>query len=70
MTTRTYTVPGISCDHCRAAIEDEVGRVPGVARVSVDVAARTVTVTGGAPEDAVLAAIAEAGYEVEGGGAG
>jgi copper chaperone len=64
MNTRTYSVPGISCDHCKAAIEGEVGRVPGVERVTVDVTGRSVTVTGGVADEAVHAAIDEAGYEV------
>lgn len=62
--SRVWSVPGISCDHCRRAIEEEVGEVPGVAAVTVDVPARTVSVEGDAPDGAVLAAIAEAGYEV------
>ena len=61
---RTFTVPGISCDHCKHAIEGEVGKVPGVERVDVDVAGRTVVVEGDADEAAVRAAIDEAGYEV------
>jgi copper chaperone len=64
MNTRTYSVPGISCDHCQAAIEGEVSRVPGVERVTVDVTARSVTVTGGAADAAVHTAIHDAGYEV------
>lgn len=62
----TYDVPGISCDHCKRAIEAEVGAVPGVRRVTVDVTAKTVEVDGDAPDDAVVAAIVEAGYEVAG----
>lgn len=65
MTTRTYTVPGISCDHCKHAIEGEVGQVPGVDRVQVDVPGKTVEVAGGA-DDAIRAAIDEAGYEIAG----
>jgi copper chaperone len=53
---RTYSVPGISCDHCKAAIEAEVATVPGVSAVEVDVDAKTVSVDGD-PAD-------EAGYEV------
>ena len=58
-------VPGMSCDHCRHAIESEVGRVPGVTAVEVDLPAKLVTVHGDAPDErAVRAAIDEAGYEV------
>ncbi|HEX9995055.1 MAG TPA: heavy-metal-associated domain-containing protein [Acidimicrobiales bacterium] len=61
---RTYSVPGISCDHCKTAIEGEVGAVAGVESVTVDVGAKTVTVVGEAPDEAVRSAIDEAGYEV------
>jgi copper chaperone len=64
MTTRTYAVPGISCDHCKHAIEGEVAKVAGVDRVEVDVPTKAVLVEGGAADDAVRAAIDEAGYEV------
>lgn len=66
MATVTYSVPGISCDHCKAAIESEVGAVDGVEAVAVDVAAKVVTVTGTAADAALRAAIDEAGYEVAG----
>lgn len=62
--TRTYTVPGISCDHCKHAIEGEVGAVVGADRVKVDVAQKTVVVQGAVSDDAVRAAIDLAGYEV------
>ncbi len=62
----TYSVPGISCGHCKRAIEGEVSQVEGVDRVEVDVATKTVDVTGQASEAAVRAAIDEAGYEVAG----
>lgn len=64
-TTLVYSVPGVSCGHCRTAIADEVSAVAGVASVEVDLDARTVTVRGSDPDDgAVRAAIGEAGYEV------
>lgn len=64
MTTRTYRVPGISCGHCKAAIEGELDGLAGVESAVVDVDAKTVEVTGDATEDAVRAAVDEAGYEV------
>jgi len=60
----TYSVPGISCDHCKHAIESEVATVDGVESVVVDVATKTVVVDGSPADDAVRAAIDEAGYEV------
>ena len=61
----TYTVPGVSCAHCRAAITAEVEEVSGVAAVDVDLDAKRVTVAGEQLEDAaVRAAIDEAGYDV------
>jgi copper chaperone CopZ len=62
--TRTYTVPGIHCGHCERAVSEEVGAVPGVDSVAVDLESKLVTVTGEALDDAALrAAIDEAGYE-------
>jgi copper chaperone len=63
--TTTYSVPGISCEHCRVAITDEVGCLPGVSAVEVDLDAKRVTVTGPAIDDsAVRNAIDDAGYDV------
>ena len=65
MSTVTYSVPGVSCAHCKSAIESEVSGVPGVTSVDVDLDAKTVTVVGEPLDERALeAAIAEAGYEV------
>jgi copper chaperone len=65
MPTITYSVPGVSCAHCRQAIVDEVSTVAGVAAVDVDLEAKRVTVTADPlDEPAIVAAIDEAGYEV------
>jgi copper chaperone CopZ len=62
----TYSVPGVSCEHCVIAITDEVQRIAGADSVEVDLDARRVTVTGSRLDEAsVRAAIDEAGYEVE-----
>lgn len=63
--TRIYSVPGISCDHCKHAIETEVSKVSGVAQVTVDVGSKTVRIDGKATDDVIRAAIDEAGYDVE-----
>ena len=67
MTTQeiTYSVPGVHCEHCRRAITSEVTQVEGVSSVDVDLEAKTVVVRGeGVSDDAVRAAIDEAGYEI------
>jgi copper chaperone CopZ len=64
MTTRTYSVPGISCGNCKSAIEGEISPMADVDSVSVDIDAKTVLVVGDITEAAVRAAVDEAGYEV------
>ena len=64
MTTRTYSVPGISCGHCKAAIEGELAPLDGVESALVDIDAKTVTVMGEITEVDVRAAVGEAGYEI------
>ncbi len=62
--TKTYTVPGIHCGHCAAAIKEEVSGVEGVEAVDVDLEAKIVTIRGKALSDEALReAIDEAGYE-------
>lgn len=62
--TKTYTVPGIHCGHCAAAIKEEVAGVDGVDAVDVDLDAKVVTIRGNALSDVALReAIEEAGYE-------
>jgi len=62
-TTHTYSVPGISCDHCKRAIETEVSAVETVESVDVDVDAKLVTVVGG-DDAAIRTAIDDAGYDI------
>jgi copper chaperone CopZ len=60
----TYTVPGMHCAHCRAAVVEELEQVNGVAEVDVDLDMKLVVVRGEGLDDAELrAAIEEAGYE-------
>lgn len=68
MPSKTYTVTGMTCGHCVSAVSTEVGRIPGVTDVQVDLASGAVTVTSDQPVDdaALRAAIDEAGYELVG----
>ena len=66
METKTFSVPGIHCDHCKAAVTREVESVSGVATVDVDLETKLVTVGGeGLGDAALVAAIDEAGYDAE-----
>ena len=63
--TREYTVSGMTCAHCVMSVREEVTEVSGVQAVDVDLASGRLTVAGeGVSDDAVKAAVAEAGYEV------
>jgi copper chaperone len=62
--TITYTVPGMSCGHCKQAVTEELSAVRGVDSVDVDLDTKLVVVAGDRLDDAALrAAIVEAGYE-------
>ena len=63
--TVNYSVPGIHCDHCEAALRRELEPVLGVASVDVDLERKVVSVQGTSLDDAALrAAIDEAGYDI------
>ncbi len=67
MADLTLSVPTISCGHCKATIEKAVGEVPGVRRVSVDVARREVDVDfKGEPDAAPVVAAVERSHSVAG----
>ena len=66
MTVQSYPVTGMTCDHCVHAVRTEIGALPGVTEVAVELAAggtSTVQVTSDAPltDDQVAAALDEAG---------
>ena len=64
--TTTYTVTGMTCGHCVSAVTQEISAIDGVADVQVDLGSGAVTVTSDGPlsEEAVRAAVDEAGYEL------
>lgn len=62
---RTYTVTGMTCEHCVMSVREEVGEIAGVTDVEVDLASGRLTVAGeNISDEAVEAAVADAGYEV------
>ena len=66
MSESTYTVTGMTCDHCVGAVTTELTALPGVTEVDADLATGRVRVLSDAPLDtaAVRDAVEEAGYEV------
>ena len=67
--TSTYTVTGMTCGHCVSAVTEELSAIDGVGDVRVDLGSGVVTVTSDAPlsDEAVRAAVDEAGYELANG---
>lgn len=66
MSVETFTVTGMTCDHCVASVTTEVSKLNGVTRVDVDLATGSVKVESDSPVDpsAFAAAVDEAGFAV------
>jgi len=67
MAKQVLKVTGMSCNHCKMAVEKAVGAIPGVEKVEADVPANRVTVSyreDPATMEKVKGAITEAGYVV------
>lgn len=69
MSTQNVGVAGMTCQHCVHSVTEEVSAIPGVTEVAVDLVTggtSTVTITADAPisDEAIAAAVAEAGYAV------
>lgn len=64
--TTTFQVTGMTCAHCQRAVAEEIGQIPGVTGVVVELVTGNVTVTAAEPVDRadVAAAVDEAGYTV------
>jgi copper ion binding protein len=62
----TYTVSGMTCEHCVASVTEELSELAGVNKVDVELASGAVTVTSDRElgADEVRGAITEAGYQL------
>ncbi|MGW0516725.1 heavy-metal-associated domain-containing protein [Crossiella sp. NPDC003009] len=62
----TYTVTGMTCQHCVSSVTEELSEVAGVTGVTVDLPTGAVTVTSERElaEAEVKAAVTEAGYQL------
>lgn len=68
MTTKTYSVPNISCGHCVHTIQTEIAQLTGVARVEASQDRKEVKIEFEAPatDDSIRALMAEINYPVAG----
>jgi copper chaperone CopZ len=68
MSETVYSVTGMTCDHCESAVTKEVTAIPGVTSVTAVAQSGLVTVVSEKPldDEAVRAAVDEAGYELVG----
>ena len=66
MSETTYTVTGMTCEHCIASVTEEISEIDGVTAVAVDLSTGGVTVTSTTPIDQadVRNAVEEAGYRL------
>jgi len=68
MTTVTYSIPAIHCEHCTHTIETEVGELQGVQSVKADLDTKKVQIAFDAPasEEKIKSLLAEINYPAEG----
>jgi copper chaperone CopZ len=66
MSTTSVTVMGMSCGGCASSVREEIGDIPGVNTVDVDLASGTVIIGSEVPVDsvAIKTAVEEAGYQL------
>ena len=68
MTEKIFNVEGMSCGHCKAAVEGELGKLPGVERSNADFETGIVEVSYDESKvgtEELEGAIEETGYEVK-----
>ena len=67
MTTLTYKIPNINCNHCVHTIKSEVSEIEGVSQVDGDPATKQVKVTFESPatEEKILSVLKEINYSPE-----
>lgn len=63
MSTKNYTVEGMTCEHCISSVSEEIAEVTGTQGVEGDLGSGRVTVTGeGFSDEDIRAAVERAGY--------
>lgn len=61
----TLSIPDMSCGHCRASVEQALGQLPGVEKISVDLTRRTAKIEGPASPAALIAALDRIGFPAQ-----
>lgn len=66
MSTVILTVTGMTCGHCASSVREELGSIPGVTGVDVDLASGTVILDSEhrVQPEAIQTAVEEAGYQL------
>ena len=60
---KNVLIEGMMCQHCRAHVDKALNAIPG-ASAAVDLESKTAVVTGDVSDEAIRAAVEEAGYQV------
>ena len=63
---KTMTIEGMMCVHCKANVEKALAAIPGVtAQVDLDAGTAAVSCPAAVTDEALTAAVTEAGYTVK-----
>lgn len=62
---KTYIIEGMSCQNCKRHVENAITEVAGVKHLTVSLEEKTARVEGDFSDEAIIAAVASAGYRVE-----
>jgi copper chaperone len=63
--TKIFEVTGMTCGHCKKAVETAIQSTPGVQEMRVELESGKATVTGHFSDEAIVMAIEDAGYTAE-----
>jgi len=63
---KEISIDGMSCQHCVNHVTEAIKKLAGVISVNVDLGQKKATVEGEAQNDALTAAVTDAGYTVTG----
>lgn len=62
--TKVYSIKGMNCPHCQAAVTKAIAAVNGVTNVEVSLSDAKATVEGSQSDDDLIAAVRSAGFDV------